>query len=204
MLPQDTTPAGKVCGVYVIENTVNGMVYIGSSGNIVVRWANHRHRLNGGRHESAYLQRAWNKYGSAAFTFRVIVITAAAGRRVAEAVTMRAYGRERVYNSMEPSDGSSVMTHSAETKRRIGAKSLGHTLSEDARRRISEARRGKPLSVEHRAKLSAAKKGRRLPAEALRRAAEIKRGSILAPEVIVKLSVARREWWRRRKSGEVA
>ncbi len=32
----------KICGIYVIRNTVNGMCYVGSSSNIAKRWSAHK------------------------------------------------------------------------------------------------------------------------------------------------------------------
>lgn len=59
-------------GIYKIENTVNGKVYIGKSINIEQRWNEHVTMLNKDRHHSIKLQRAWNKYGKDNFKFTVI------------------------------------------------------------------------------------------------------------------------------------
>ena len=64
--------AEKISGIYEIVNTVNGKRYIGSSVNIKTRWSQHRVRLSSGDHHCPPLQRAWVKYGSDAFEFRVI------------------------------------------------------------------------------------------------------------------------------------
>lgn len=61
-------------GIYAIVNTVNGKTYIGSSSNIEQRWYGHRRDLRGGHHHSSVLQRAWNKYGEAAFVFQVMEV----------------------------------------------------------------------------------------------------------------------------------
>lgn len=59
-------------GVYAIINTLNGNRYIGSAACLAVRWKYHRWELRRGRHHSQHLQRAWRKYGAAAFTFSVV------------------------------------------------------------------------------------------------------------------------------------
>lgn len=59
-------------GIYMIENTVSGMRYIGQSDNISKRWAQHRSDLRGNRHDNDHLQKAFNKYGEGAFVFRVL------------------------------------------------------------------------------------------------------------------------------------
>ena len=60
------------CGIYVIENTMNGHVYVGSAVNFAARRRVHLHHLRHNKHHSLYLQRAFNKYGEEAFVFRFI------------------------------------------------------------------------------------------------------------------------------------
>lgn len=48
--------------------------YIGSSKNIEQRWYHHKCNLRKNKHNSKKLQRAWNKYGESAFTFKIIKI----------------------------------------------------------------------------------------------------------------------------------
>lgn len=61
-------------GVYAIVNTVNGKMYIGSAHNMESRWRGHLHESRHERHHSIKLQRAWAKYGEAAFVFQTIEI----------------------------------------------------------------------------------------------------------------------------------
>lgn len=51
-----------------------GKLYIGSASNFEVRKRRHLRALRAGRHHSRYLQRAWNKYGEAAFIFSVVLV----------------------------------------------------------------------------------------------------------------------------------
>ena len=62
----------KICGVYKIENSVNGKYYIGSSNNIYRRWKEHIKLLNRNNHHSPHLQFAWNKYGEKNFKFSIL------------------------------------------------------------------------------------------------------------------------------------
>ncbi|KKK65945.1 hypothetical protein LCGC14_2969030, partial [marine sediment metagenome] len=59
--------------VYAITNTKTNGVYIGSSvSGLEHRWSRHRKDLKAGKHHSVHLQRAWNKYGSLAFSADVL------------------------------------------------------------------------------------------------------------------------------------
>lgn len=61
------------CGVYQIENSINGKRYIGSSNQVRRRFYLHKWDLGRGKHHSITLQRAWNKYGESAFLFKPIL-----------------------------------------------------------------------------------------------------------------------------------
>lgn len=60
------------CGIYEIINTKNGKKYIGQSINIEDRWKKHQQELKTQKHSNNYLQKAWNKYGSNSFIFKII------------------------------------------------------------------------------------------------------------------------------------
>ena len=61
-----------ICGIYCIENTMNGKKYIGQSVDIFKRWRQHRGELNIGTHHNSRLQNAWNKYGKECFKFYIL------------------------------------------------------------------------------------------------------------------------------------
>lgn len=63
----------SISGIYTLTNAVSGTVYVGQARNIRKRWEVHRSTLERGKHRNGYLQRAWNKYGAAAFRFEVIL-----------------------------------------------------------------------------------------------------------------------------------
>ena len=60
-------------GVYEILNTVTGHRYIGSAVNFRRRQNDHWSGLRRNGHKNLILQRAWNKYGEAAFKFKHIL-----------------------------------------------------------------------------------------------------------------------------------
>lgn len=57
------------CGVYIINNKLNGHNYVGSSVNIKKRFSRHKTELRQNKHPNRYLQRAWNKYEEENFEF---------------------------------------------------------------------------------------------------------------------------------------
>lgn len=61
-------------GVYIVKNTENNKCYIGSSTNVELRIYEHKRHLRLGTHHSIILQRAFDKYGEACFTFNLIEI----------------------------------------------------------------------------------------------------------------------------------
>ena len=60
------------CGIYYIQNTITGQLYIGQSKNLSKRKSKHFSTLRNGSHFNKYLQRSFNKYGEEAFKFDVI------------------------------------------------------------------------------------------------------------------------------------
>lgn len=61
-----------ICGIYKIENLVNGKIYIGQSKHIKQRWSEHKKELKANKHANHYLQRAWNKYGEDNFSHIIL------------------------------------------------------------------------------------------------------------------------------------
>lgn len=60
------------CGVYKIQNKIDGKLYIGSSKDIERRKKEHLCRLRQNNHDNQYLQNAYNKYGKENFIFEII------------------------------------------------------------------------------------------------------------------------------------
>jgi hypothetical protein len=61
-------------GIYIIKNTQNNKVYVGSSVNIKNREYKHFWMLDRGVHDNSYLQHSYNKYGKDSFIFEITEI----------------------------------------------------------------------------------------------------------------------------------
>lgn len=61
-----------ICGIYKIENLINGNVYIGQSRDIERRIKCHKSKLANNKHYNEHLQSAVNKYGIDNFSFDII------------------------------------------------------------------------------------------------------------------------------------
>lgn len=142
----------KICGVYKITNTVNGMIYVGSSIDVVNRWWQHRKELRSGKHHNDKFKKAFKKYGEEAFVMEVL--------EVCPQETLRE--REQAW------------IHATKcTERRVGynlttcvdSPNRGKKMSKEACAKMSKAGRGKkkpPFTEEHKAAIKAAWERRRL------------------------------------------
>jgi group I intron endonuclease len=185
-------------GIYLITNTVNGTVYVGSAVNIKRRFEEHRKHLRGERHKNRFLQNAWAKHGEQAFVFSVLFLCSVESLIQEEQKAIDHYAADgRIYN-LSPVAGS-----------RLGAK-----VSEQGRKNISAAQRGQPgrhctphteetkaklrarvVSDETRAKMAAAKLGKKRPAfteETRRRMSEAQKGRVVPAHVLKKFSEERK------------
>lgn len=155
-------------GVYCIENKVNGRSYVGSAVDIAKRWKEHLRQLREGRHHSRFMQRCWDKYGEAAFSFRILLFCAREHVLMYEQILLDAWKPE--YNT-SPTAGSQLgYRHSEESRARMSearrkdfSPMTGKSHTEETKRRISESRKGKgggPRSPDRLAKISKALKGR--------------------------------------------
>jgi group I intron endonuclease len=162
-------------GIYLIRNTYNNKVYVGSSVHIKNRFAGHRATLRTGKHKNPKLQAAWNKYGEANFEFGVLEYydlpeltkieenwisyynSAETGYNVAKNCTVsptlgvkmsdevRTKMREAHLGSKNHFYGKH---HSEETKQRIKQKKLGIKQNEEINKKRSLATKGIPKSEE--------------------------------------------------------
>jgi len=77
-------------GVYVITNAVTGDQYVGASGKVELRARTHRTALMRGAHCNKRLQAAWEQYGAANFTLKLVEPIELIGSDVADQETLKA------------------------------------------------------------------------------------------------------------------
>lgn len=147
-------------GIYEIVNTTTGSRYVGSAVNLTCRWRQHRCELGKGRH-NPHMQRAWAKYGEAAFVFQVI-----------EFVPDKALLLEREqhyintlrpeYNCARIAGSNFGMTARQETRDRISRANRRTWAEPGYREKMSLAHAGQVFTEEHREKIGAAHRGKKL------------------------------------------
>lgn len=142
-------------GVYEILNTANGKRYVGSAVEFRQRHNEHRSMLRRGKHHSRPFQNAWNKYGEAAFYFRVLLVCAPENLVLYEQRALDALRPD--YNVCLVAGSTLGKTHSPETRAKIAAKASGRkrpAMSAEHRAALSAAMKlRKPISAEHMAAL---------------------------------------------------
>jgi len=172
----------------MIRNQVTGDSYYGSSVNLGKRQMEHVYGLRRGDHGNRRMQRSWNKYGEAAFTFAVLAVLEPSEILETENRLLAAHaGRRDCFNFAVRADAPPMLgkRHGAETRAKISAAVRGSITP--ARREVLSARaRGRVPSTETRAKLSAAFKGRVFSPETRARISAGLTGVTKSPEAVAK------------------
>ena len=141
-------------GIYEILNTVNGKRYIGSAVNLRRREGEHKRELRRNDHSNPALQRAWDKYGAASFTFSTLLICARKDLLDYEQRCLDGFSPE--YNIAKDARAPFAgRKHTPESAARIGASNKGKIISPEAAAHHAAVMRGRKLTPEHKAKVTA-------------------------------------------------
>ena len=166
------------CGIYKIENTTTGKVYVGSAISLYLRQCNHIARLRKGGHHSPKLQNSWNKHGAEAFVFSVL--------EYVDCKHDLAIREQHWMDTLDAVAGGYNVFPNART-------GVGRTMSAEARAKLSvSAKNRPPVSDETRAKLSAMRRGRPQNPVGVEKRAAAQRGKKRPPpsaEARLKMSV---------------
>lgn len=161
-----------VCGIYKIENLVNGKVYIGQTVNSEKREIKHKTELKNNVHHNLHLQRSYNKFGAESFKFIIIEICEESKLDEREIYWLNFYGginSDRNYNIGEIKGGRI----SQEVKDKISLKNKGQKRTEETKRKMR-----KPKSEEHRAHMGKVRIGTKLDEDTKRKISESKIGGV--------------------------
>jgi len=178
------------CGVYLIENLVNGKVYVGGSIQLQKRHYDHFYHLEYGRHKNPHLQNAYTLYGRHAFRFEVLEFCSPDELLEREdwwIELLKSQDRGRGYNLRS----AERPTMAEETRAKLRAANIGKSLSDEHRAKLSAARRGKVQSKETREKRSAALKGHSISVEAREKIGAAHRGKVMSEAAKAKMSASR-------------
>lgn len=153
----------KRSGVYIIENTQNKKLYVGSSMDLKQRRDNHSTKLKHGGHINKHLQASYNKYGKDCFLFKIIEELDNPSKEFL--LEREQYWIDKLtpeYNILKTAGSTLGFKHSKETKEKISNSTIGVKKSKEHSINISLGQKGRKLSEEHKQKLSESAKTRTL------------------------------------------
>ncbi len=188
----------KVSGIYAITHVPSGRFYIGSSRDVIGRWADHQKRLRANNHHSIKLQAAWNKYGCQQFHFGILEECSAMDRVGREQFWMdqaQCYKQGFGFNMSASSFGSSHPDISA----KISIALKGQIFTEERKAKISAANLGRvkgPHSDEHKQNLRKSHLGKKHTEESKEKiySTHWARDPIRKAEVIAKQIATKSAW----------
>jgi group I intron endonuclease len=148
-----TSKLKKSKGIYLIRNTVNGKVYVGSTRrNFYDRFCAHKSTLKRNKHSSIVLQRSFNKHGMKSFKFHVLASTESTADISSLDLSSLELSYIKLFKSDNPKFGYNISTETANAR-------LGKPHSKKTRLKISNALRGITRSKQTRKAMSASKTG---------------------------------------------
>lgn len=153
-------------GTYEIVNIINGKRYVGSSTNINKRFIGHRCHLRKNKHHCAPLQHSYNKHGKDAFIYNVLEICEESELEAKENELLKSDNLYNVfkdaYSLRKENHPMYQQTHTDEAKKKIkDARSkqvISH--SKETRDKIGAAHKGRKSNPQHIAKMVAARNGK--------------------------------------------
>lgn len=149
-------------GVYLILNSINMKVYVGSATrSFKLRWNDHRRALRGGYHTNCHLQAAWNKYGEDVFDFSIIEVCLVDDCVSREQHYIDAMDAFKSGYNRSPTTGSTLgIEMSEEVRKKMSERMSGVPMKDEVKKKISNALKGRQFSDEHKAAIGAASEGR--------------------------------------------
>ena len=171
--------------IYAITNIINDKQYVGQAVVKNKRWKDHKLSLNVGKHNNAYLQAAYNKYGKENFIYTVLEVIDGGPDLIARLTEREQYWMNKLntvapngYN-LNPTAGSAIrFKHTEETKLKWSEQRKGKKRSEEAKANISAGhKKRKPVSDETKEKMRQAQLGKTRSDETKAKHAERMKGN---------------------------
>lgn len=180
-------------GIYQITNLQNGKCYVGSAVSFKKRWKEHLRQLTNGDHHSTVMQRAWNKYGEAAFEFKKLFVCAKADLIWFEQRAIDAL--KPAYNICKVAGSVLGYRHTEEAKAAAAERATGNTHRrgrKESPEYCEQAKRSRAMrkncahSEETKAKIAEAHRGRTISEERKEHLRKINTGKTYSQETIEK------------------
>jgi group I intron endonuclease len=170
------------CGIYCIENLVNGKKYIGKSFDDIEknRWYNHKNMLRRSVHGNKYLQNSWNKYGEENFKFWIVEEHLENDEKKLGEIE-RKYIKEwntRIpngYNLTDGGEGISGYKHTDESREKMRISQLNR--NPEITERMRKTLTGRKMSEEMKKKLAGTRKKGRIVSEETKQKLRITNGN---------------------------
>jgi len=131
-------------GVYIIKNTINNKVYVGSAKCLNKRIKDHIKRLKYKKHENSYLQNHYNKYLNSIY-FEVLCfcdLDILIQKEQFYIDLYKSYIRKNGFNINHIANSRIGSKHSMETKNNFSINRKGKKKSDDTKNNMSEVKKG--------------------------------------------------------------
>lgn len=191
-------------GVYIIRNSINKKVYVGSAVNFWKRFYAHKWGLAANKHANKKLQYYCNKYGIDTLGFYLLELVERDLSKLAEAEQRSIVA----FNAADIAHGFNIVRqvfpvalHSEETKQKMSAsmKALGRKMSEEHKeilRKNNAARKGlpgHPISEVQKRAITLMQTGQKLSEETKQKISASRKGQIPSVQTREKISAARKK-----------
>jgi group I intron endonuclease len=179
----------KKSGIYMIYCIKSNKCYIGQSKSIKNRFHKHKYMLKTNRHSNIHLQRAWNTYGSAFFSFYVLEICSKEELLEKEKYYYNLMDNKHYYNLYEP------VEYTEDHAKKISESNKGRKLTSEQKEHLRKINTGRKPSPETVKKIIEANKGRKQSKETIEKRRNKLIGYKHSEESKIKFSEGQKKIW---------